>query len=182
MTVLEILNTRYDFENLIEKINEKLEKANRSIEVEREYAGETPSRTSLSLLKLTYSRQKHLNQLEKQLKKTKKHIFESIKLVKQLCEKSSSFRHTVEAVTSSIGCYEEIYINLITVDNMFNEIINAQSDGSKESVDYLEDIYSTMKQHYTDVLALKKSADKILEENEERISLNIIHHLDDFEE
>lgn len=182
MTILEIINTRYGFEDLIQKMNEKLEKANRSIDIEREYVRETPSRMSLSMLKLTYSRKKNLKLIEKYLKKPKKHAYESIKLVKQLCENANDFGGTIKAMVACINCYEEIYSNFKSIENMFDDIINTQTDGFKEGVDYLEDINSIIKQHYTDMLSLKKSADKILEENEERISLNITHHLDDFEE
>lgn len=182
MTVVELLNLRYNFPSLIEKINQKLEKANKCVDVEREYASETSTTMSLDLLKLTFSRKKHLKQLMKILKKSKRIIDDYIELIVKKCVDAEGFGDTVKVVSICISCYDELYKNFMTVESFFDEITNAQADGSKESVDYLENINSIMKQHYTDILSLKKIADKILEENEERISLNVSYDLDDFEE
>ncbi len=182
MTVVELLNLRCNFPSLIEKINQKLEKANKCVDVEREYASKTSTTMSLDLLKLTFSRKKHLKQLMKILKKSKRIIDDYIELIVKKCVDAEGFGDTVKVVSICISCYDELYKNFITVENFFDEITNAQADGSKESVDYLENINSIIKQHYCDVLLQKTTIDKILTDNEEKISLNLSQNFGDFQD
>ena len=182
MTTVELLNLRCNFPSLIEKINQKLEKANKCVDVEKEYASETSATMSFDLLKLTLSRKKHLKQLMKILKKSKRSINDYIDLIVKKCVDAEGFGDTVKVVAICISCYDELYKNFLVIENLLDEVSNAQLDGSKESVDYLENINSIINQHYRDVLMQKTSIDKILADNEEKISLNLSQKFEDFQD